>query len=51
MIRNKQLEQIEKGVYLMDDSEIPLLPEQLPSIPPPFKQNTDTTSNQPPADE
>jgi len=37
MIRAKQLEQRRKGISLMDESEIPLLPEQLPQIPAPFQ--------------
>jgi general secretion pathway protein D len=37
MIRAKQLEQRRKGISLMDESEIPLLPEQLPEIPAPFQ--------------
>jgi len=36
-IRDNQLQQREKGIYLMDETEIPLLPENLPVIPVPFK--------------
>lgn len=47
MIRAKQLEQRRKGIYLMDESVIPLLPEQLPQIPAPFQaQELEENSSQ-----
>lgn len=39
-IREIQLEQRRKGIYLMDESVIPLLPDNLPKIPTPFQDNT-----------
>jgi len=37
-IRAQQLEHREKGIYLLDDDMSPLLPEELPTIPKPFKK-------------
>jgi len=38
MIRAAQLQQRQKGIYLMDESVIPVLPENMPLIPAPFKK-------------
>jgi general secretion pathway protein D len=37
-MRAQQIEQMQKGVSLLDDSVTPVLPEKLPSIPKPFNQ-------------
>jgi general secretion pathway protein D len=50
MIRARQLEQKAHGIYLMDESVIPLLPEVLPNIPEPFKDNK-PAEHTPPVDE
>ncbi len=50
MIRTEQLEQRQRGIYLMDESVIPLLPKVLPPIPAPFKDNRAVEAD-PPVDE
>jgi len=44
-IRAQQLEHREKGIYLMDDNLSPLLPEELPNIPKPFKKKEPVSSS------
>ncbi len=44
MIRARQLQQKQKGIYLMDDSVIPVLPKVLPKIPEPFTDSSPAES-------